>query len=185
MMKEPDIVVGDIKAGIIDLTARHHRRYPMMQIEDVYQLVYQSVMGPGHLLYNEKRAFDSLKKELANPRSKEKDLFVDISLTIKVVRINLNIFAEQGGSARKLFSAMQKTAQAIPPDKEKLRKIWDITGELAEDGKLAMLDYKGWRLFTDKLQRNSFPTIEHSSAYRKFYMPSYRVILYDLLEYIF
>lgn len=185
MSKKADIIGDDIKARLQDLIQRQYRRYPMMQIEDVYKVIYQSIMGPAHLLHDEKKAFTSLWEELANSPGKEKDLFVDISLDRKLVRVNLNVFTQLSGSAKKLFSAIQKTSLAITPDKEKLQKIWEIVGELVRDGELKVGEYAKWLAVTEKVRRNSFPPIEHSSLYRRIYTPSYRVILYDLLEYIF
>jgi hypothetical protein len=172
----------DIKAKVRDLIVCHQRRYPMMQIEDVYKLIYQSIMGPGHLLSDEKRAFAALKKEIANSPGREKDIFVDISLNIKLVRVNLNVFAKKSGYADKLFSAMKKTAVAIQPDKEKFQEVWETIGEMLLNRNLTIGNYAKWILLTDRLSRDSFPPIVHSSIYRRLYSPSYRVILYDLVD---
>jgi len=49
---------------MIELIFYHLKRYPAMELEDIYKLLYQSVMGPAHILQNKELAYSYLKKDL-------------------------------------------------------------------------------------------------------------------------
>ena len=148
-----------------------------MQIEDLYKLIYQSVMGPEHILQDEKKAFQYLKNEMKKAIGKEKNLFVNIGLENNLVRVNLNVFKEKIGDAQKLFPAMKETAKIIKPNKSKLQKAWNQVGQIFANSELHFLSYSIWKKFTELLRQNNFPHISHSEIYKKNYFPSYRVVL--------
>ncbi|MEA3475209.1 MAG: hypothetical protein U9R23_02000 [Candidatus Cloacimonadota bacterium] len=170
-----------MKSKLKSLINCHFQLYPKMQIEDLYKLIYQSVMGPGHLLEDEAVAFRSLKNEMEKSSGKAKNLFIDIGLDNDLVRVNLNAFQEKIGDAQKLFSAIKETAKIIKPDKSKLRKVWVQVGQIFSGGEPHFLSYSTWKEFTEFLQKNSFPHIPHSEIYRKAYLPSYRIVLRKFL----
>ncbi len=147
-----------------------------MQIEDLYKLIYQSVMGPKHILQNETQAFQYLKKEMKECVGKEKDLFVNIGLKNDLVRVNLNVFKGKNCNPQKLFSAMKETAESIHPDKIKLKNVLKKTKSLFEENELKFLHHSIWKNFIEKLEERNFPRTSHSEIYKKSYFPSYRVV---------
>ncbi|MBL7086278.1 MAG: hypothetical protein ISS28_04155 [Candidatus Cloacimonetes bacterium] len=147
----------------------------------MYKLIYQSVMGPEHILQDEKKAFQYLKNEMKKAIGKEKNLFVNIGLENNLVRVNLNVFKEKIGDAQKLFSAMKETAKIIKPNKSKLQKVWSQVGQIFANSGLHFLSYSIWKKFTEWLLQNNFPHISHSEIYRKAYLPSYRIVLIKFL----
>ena len=151
-----------------------------MQIEDLYKLIYQSVMGPKHILQDETQAFQFLQNEMKKSIGKEKDLFVDIGLENDLVRVNLNVFDEKIGDVRKLFSAMKVTAESIQPDKIKLKNVLEKTKNLFDKNELKFLHHSVWKNFIEKLEEQNFPHISHSDIYRKAYFPSYRIVLKEI-----
>ena len=166
-----------MKSKLESLINYHFKLYPKMQIEDLYKMIYQSVMGPGHLLEDGAVAFRSLKNEMEKRAGKAKNLFIDIGLDNDLVRVNLNVFQEKIGDAQKLFSAIKETAKIIKPDKSKLQKVWCQVGQIFAGGEPHFLSYSIWKEFTEFLQKNNFPHIPHSEIYKKNYCPSYRVVL--------
>jgi hypothetical protein len=171
-----------MKTKLKGLINYHFWLYPKMQIEDLYKLIYQSVMGPWHLLQDEREAFQSLKNQIEKGIGKERELFVNIGLENDLVRVNLNVYKEKTGDAHRLFSAMEKTAEIIKPDKSKLQNVWTTVGEMFASGEICFLDYGLWRELTDLLIQNDFPYISHSKIYRKNYFPLYRIVLKGLLS---
>ena len=51
---------------LIELVKKHKELRPLMEIQDVYKLLYQSILGLGHLLENHQRAKKYLYDELDN-----------------------------------------------------------------------------------------------------------------------
>ena len=47
---------------LIELIFYHLKRYTVMELEDVYKLLYQSVMGPAHILQNKELAYFQKRK---------------------------------------------------------------------------------------------------------------------------
>lgn len=169
-----------MKSKLENLINYHFKLYPKMQIEDLYKMIYQSVMGPGHLLEDEVVAFRSLKNEMEKSSGKAKNLFIDIGLDNDLVRVNLNVFQEKIGDAQKLFSAIKETAESIHPDKIKLKDVLEKTKNLFEKNELKFLHYSTWKNFIEKLEEQNFPPISHSEIYKKSYFPSYRVVLKEI-----
>jgi len=171
-----------MKSKLKKLINYHYNWYPKLQIEDLYKMIYQSVMGPEHILQDETKAFQSLKNEMEKNIGKEKILFRDIGLENDMVRVNLNIFKEKIGNLQKLFHAMKKTAKSIRGDKSKVQNVWKQVGEMFAFGELPFLCYPIWQEFTELLQKRGFPPVSHSAIYKKNYYPSYRIVLKKYLH---
>lgn len=169
-----------MKSGLKNLINSHFQLYPKMQIQDLYKLIYQSVMGPKHILQNEEIAFYYLKNEMENCIGNEKNLFVNIGLKNNLVRVNLNIFRKQIDDIEKLFSVMQKTAENIQSEKIQLKIVLEEIKILFKKNNLKLFQPSNWINFIEKLERKNFPHISHSEVYKKNYFPSYRVILKEI-----
>ena len=166
---------------MIKLIFYHLKRYPAMELEDMYKLLYQSVMGPAHILQNKELAYSYLKNEFeSHVDSYETALYVDISLEYGLVRLNIPVFRKQV-SLDALFEMMCETQQKMIPDKNKLKHYWLELGSLIKDNKFEKFTSDQWNKLNKLLSEYIFPHFSHSTAYRNLYRPSYRIVLKELV----
>ncbi len=152
-----------------------------MKLQDVYKLLYQSVMGPAHILHNKELAYSYLKKEFEYIfEDHETELFIDISLDHELVRLNIPVYREKG-SADSLFEMLLETAKQITPDKKRLMYYWVELGSLIENKNFENFTPNHWKELNKILSENDFPPLSHSYTYKELYKPSYRIVLKGLV----
>ncbi len=159
-----------------EIVKKQIQRYPQMQIEDLYKLVYQAAMGNIHLGVDPKILKNYLFSELNRvDASGEEPLFEKISPD-NLIRLNLRPFKAKGGDPEKLFGAMIQTAQTFQPDKEKIIHYWKDIERMAEENSIPF-DKTELDSFFGKMQSMDFPAIHHSDEYSESYHPAYRIIM--------
>ena len=153
------------------------QRYPAMQIEDLYKLVYQATMGNEHLMTDSAAVHNYLIRELASIQaSAEEPLLEEISPNGEVVRLNLRPFKARHGDHRTLFQAMMQTAHAFQKSPERLEQYWRDLEQMAKSGTIAF-DATALQSFSREMRKKGFPAVHHSAVYAEKYAPAYRVIL--------
>ncbi len=169
------------KKKMIELIYCHLELYPAMELGDVYKLLYQSVMGPAHILQNKELAYSYLKNEFDSPNENhENDLYVDISLDHELVRLNIPVFRKQC-SLNALFEMLCETQRKIIPDKDKLKHYWLALGSLIEGNTFEQFTPDRWNRLNKLLNEHVFPHFSHSAVYKNLYRPSYRIVLRELV----
>jgi hypothetical protein len=167
---------------VIVLVKNHLERYPEMQIQDVYKMLYQGEFGVGHLIDNPDIAKNYLNSELEQITSDSTEpLWEYISPDTDMVRINLRPFKAQQLNSDKLIQAMWKTARMVVGDTTQLYKNWKIIIEGIERG-LLPLSANDAISFWQQMQIHGFPAVHHSEVYQQAYHPAYRVIKSEYLE---
>ena len=164
------------------LLSAHVARYPAMQLEDVYKLLHQAALGPGHAVPNPAAARKRLDEELAglDPVADEPGKDV-ISPDGKLARVHLRTYIASGGDPETLHRAFVATANSYPASPEKLAKFCGCLGDLAAAGGIPFARGEVVKFF-EKIARDGYPTIHHSAVYRDTYFPAYRVVEMDLLR---
>ncbi len=165
---------------IATLVAQHLQRYPSMELIDVYKLLHQAALGPGHavdLLAARKRLEQELADADSGPDEPEIDL---ISPDGKLARIHLRPYVRRGGDLKILSEAFVQTAQTYPPSRERLARFCGCLGDLAESGNLPFTREQAIA-YVAQMAEADYPAVHHSDGYRVAYRPAYRVIAIDLL----
>jgi hypothetical protein len=117
------------------LLAHHFRRYPRMELVDVYKLLHQAAMGPGHAIDDLKSVRDKLEAEVAQLGEGPDDPIADpISPDGKLARVHLRPYLAAGHSARFLVDAFVQTGHSRPEAPERLEKFCACLGDLAATG---------------------------------------------------
>jgi hypothetical protein len=156
------------------LLTSHLARYSEMQIQDLYKLIHQAVMGSGHAVTDPESARLWLERELAEMGDGISEPLIDpISADGQMARVHLRPFVAQGGDPQKLLSAFIRTANEFRGDEETLKNEWDIATRM-EIFPPAEMD-----AFIHSLQ--GYPAVHHSALYTQRYRPAYRVILQKYL----
>ena len=163
------------------LLDRHLQRYPRMQLEDVYKLLHQAALGPGHMLSDPEHARVALENECRALEAGPGEPLVDpISPDGRLARVHLRPYVSQGHDLAALADAFVATPGVCPAAPEKLAKFCGCLGDLADAGGIPFTRGQVSAFFDDIAARG-FPVVHHSPPFRDAYRPAYRVIATKLL----
>ncbi|HUF22434.1 MAG TPA: hypothetical protein VMP00_16975 [Burkholderiales bacterium] len=166
---------------VSQLLGHHLKRYPMMELDDVYKLLHQAALGAGHAVDDAKQARRKLDAELAALGNGIDEPIADaISPDGRLARIHLRPYLEAGHRIDALFDAFLQTAQKYPASPDKLAKFCGCLGDLAATGGIPFAKDRVVEYF-DGIAKSGFPVVRHSQAYRDSYKPAYRVVALDYL----
>ena len=167
---------------INELLSAHLGRYPAMQLADVYKLLHQAALGPGHAMDNPAAARKRLDEELEALGEGPNEVLQDvISPDGKLARIHLRPFLAAGGDAGALHRAFVGTANSYPASPDKLAKFCGCLGDLAGAGGIPYARSDVLAYF-DNIARAGYPPVHHSEIFQRAYRPAYRVVAIDLLK---
>jgi hypothetical protein len=153
-----------------------------MEIQDLYKLLFQAVMGSEHAISSLDAARSWLNRELENlPEGPVEPAIDVISPDGAIVRINLRPFIQSGGDPSSLLDAFVRTANEYRGTREMLWLYWSFAERLAEDGELSF-ERADMQAFFKRVEEEDFPAVHHSTRYENAYHPAYRVIKQDYLE---
>lgn len=166
---------------VSQLLGHHLKRYPLMQLDDVYKLLHQAALGAGHAVDDAQKARAKLEEEVRalGPAGDEPIADV-ISPDGRLARIHLRPYLEAGHSIDALSDAFLQTAQTYPASPDKLAKFCGCLGDLTAAGGMPFSRDRVVEYFND-IARSDYPVVRHSQAYREGYKPAYRVVALDFL----
>ena len=166
---------------LFDLIDIHMRMHSCVMLPDLYKLLYQSVFGPSHLLYDPDHAKLYLKKEWAAlPKTQNEFLIEPVSIDKTIVRVNLYPAKLAGIDVDKLWTALYRSANAIKGSLEQFEAVIDATLQLCKSRKL--FHHSSVRQYFRQARRENYPPRHHSEAYRRMNKPAYRVVTADSIE---
>jgi hypothetical protein len=164
------------------LLGQHRLRYPRMALADIYKLLHQAALGPGHAVGNAAAARAALISEAASLCEGPADPLVDpISPDGRLARIHLRAYVAARRDLDKLADAFLETAAAYAGSADKLAKFCACLGDLADAGGIAFSRAEVAAYF-DPIIARGYPVVRHSEDYRAAYQPAYRVVDIQLLE---
>jgi hypothetical protein len=153
------------------------QRYPAMQIQDLYKLVYQAALGNEHLMTDSAMVHNYLIRELEGVQADSSEpLLEEISLDGAVVRLNLRPFKARHGDHRVLFQAMMQTARNFQKSQGRLARYLSLLEQMAASSDIPF-DATAVQSFFREMREKGYPAVHHSAAYKEQYAPAYRVIL--------
>jgi len=175
---------ADRERNLASLILEHRNRRPLMQVRDVYKMLYQAYLGIGHLIASPEQALRSLHEELARfadapDACEDEPLWESISPDDTVGRLNLRPFRRLGLEADALSRALVAFAERPPGDWRDLAHSWAVVGRLIRDGVLPF-GRASFRGFTSYVLREHYPAVHHSRQYRTEYRPAYRVLSVEI-----
>jgi hypothetical protein len=159
-----------------NLIKEHLVLYPQMQPDDVYKLVYQGIMGPGHLGNDTTQIAFYLKDELNSIESSEDEgLFENITPDSSYIRINLKRFKYENRDPALLVKIIAQSADIPKQSRSRLVKVWSNICREVENVTIP-LNKTAFRQFDQFIKKNDYPVIHHSPEYMQEYQPAYRVV---------
>jgi hypothetical protein len=173
------------EANLREILADHAARYPRLEAQDLYKLIYQAAMGNEHAVSSAVQVRDWLEREVAalgeEPDRSLSDPTIDpISPDGRIVRVHLRPYIAAGEDLAGLLEAFVRTAEMYAGTEERLRRYWAVVERMAEVGGLSVGSDRV-REFFAQMEAQGLPAAYHSAAYRDAYWPAYRVVLRELL----
>jgi len=163
------------------LLGQHLQRYPQMALADIYKLLHQAAMGPGHAVRSADAAHKALDEEAAGLGDGPTEPLLDpISPDGRLARVHLRPYVASGKDLRALADAFVNTATTYPASRDKLAKFCGCLGDLADAAGIPFSRAQVTGYF-DPIVAQGYPVVRHSEAYRAAYRPAYRVVATDLL----
>jgi hypothetical protein len=156
-------------------------RYPRMELQDLYKLIFQAAWGSEHAaseVVAARRWLDRELKELAV--GPEEPVIDPIAPDERIVRINLRPYMASEGDIEELLRAFVRTAQEYRGTEMTLRRYWDYAEQMATATWLPF-SREALRGYFTTMQAQGLPAVHHSHSYRNAYHPAYRVVRYDFL----
>jgi hypothetical protein len=148
----------------------HLARYPSMQIQDVYKLVHQAVLGSEHAISSPEGARNWMARELSEMGEGPDEPVLDpISEDGQILRVHLRPFVAGSGDPDALLDAFIQTANKYHGDVQTLKKYWNIATNVGYFPPTEMDD------FIQSMQVKKYPAVHHSPEYEWLYRPAYRV----------
>jgi hypothetical protein len=164
-----------------DLLSRHLQRYPSMELADVYKLLHQAAMGPGHALADRGAARVLLEREASGLTDAGPEVLADpISPDGRLARVHLRPYLAAGHDLGALADAFEATASATPGSRDKLERFCGCLGDLA-DARGIPFSRAEVTAYVAAIAAQDYPVVHHSQAYRTAYRPAYRVVALELL----
>jgi hypothetical protein len=159
------------------LVNEHLKERPESRIPDVYKLLYQSCMGPGHAMTNCANASTWLMQEWESVRAGEHDkLFENIAIFHPLYRINLGAAKIKGIRPDEIVDAFVSCCNEFPKNPDLFRSIWYVVSENIRSGNNVIPDAASLEDFNSLVKEKKYPAVHHSEEYVKAYRPAYRLV---------
>lgn len=160
----------------------HLRRYPQMQVADLYKLLHQATWGSGHAVLEKQAARDQLERESKEMGGGPEEPLLDpLPPDGELVRVHLRPYLASGKDLGALLQAFVRTAYEWRGSLEMLERYGAAAACFAE-AEQGRLDPKKIEAFFAKMEAQGFPAVHHSETYSSLYRPAYRVVVRQLLE---
>jgi hypothetical protein len=168
---------------VVSILSEHLNLRPFMQVQDIYKLLYQGVIGSEHLLESPgsadaARQFEGRLRaefEMLEPGENE-PLFESIHPAGSLQRLNLRPYKARQGDLSRLSAVCLDTARQARGTKAELQAAWKLFERACREGTWPGLSLSDSLAFSDWLNENDFPSVHHSQLYRATYQPAYRLI---------
>ena len=166
----------------IELVDTHLQRYPEMQPQDIYKLLFQATRGPGHFGMEYDFVFNYLTLESEKLDSaRYQDTTLVEPLGPEYIRIYLGPFLARGGTLDSLATFQVASAEK-PPESDLMPEVWDAFTHSHVVTELDSIQQAEIPKFTELMITNNWPAVHHSDLYRSLYDPHYRVLLRSKLS---
>lgn len=165
-----------------NLLLGHARRYPLMEVEDLYKLLHQAALGSEHAVADLASVHKALDAEFANIEpGADEPLIEPISPDGQIARVHLRPYKNQKANPEYLLRAFVRTANGFPGSLDRLRSYWAHAEALAAFEGLPVRSEE-IHIFFSEMAVAGFPAVHHSEAFQNAYHPAYRVVWVQVLE---
>ncbi|MBD3207397.1 hypothetical protein GF319_13785 [Candidatus Bathyarchaeota archaeon] len=159
----------------------HIKRRPLMEVRDVYKLLYQGVFGVGHIMSENAKV--RLEEEAHRINLEDhlwEPLFEVANPEGSIVRVNLRPYMRSEGDLDCLYDIMIESSK-IEGEQDKFIELWRKFKKLNIEENLGF-NQNEIRLFDESIEQRNIKPHHHTEAYRQAYYPAYRVVDLEIFE---
>lgn len=164
-----------------NLLIEYCKKYPELQLQDLFKFIYQSAFGCEHLVSSLDNVVKNIKSEyeIVKPNN---DPVIEV-LDGNYCRVPLS-FINKGVSAEKIGELFFLSAKNEPDGFNNLVSILEIVKDLIDD-QLLPFDKQNFETALSNWQENNYQPLHHSDIFKKKYSPSYRVVAKEFVPILF
>ncbi len=184
IMKSADFNMEKSRSNIKEEITNEIKRYPKLQIDDLYKFIHQAALGSEHAVKDSMAAINWMQRELSiMNKDYENNLIDQLSPDGKLVRVNLRPYIKLGYDSNKLTTAFVKTANGYKGSINELKKYWKTLIQMAHQGEINF-SIKELEAYYKQKEEEDFPAVHHSKEYEQLYFPAYRVVAKEYLQFL-
>jgi len=180
------VTIGNLwksQTELFNLVISHLNRYPDMEVQDVYTLIYQGAMGAGYYSADGDGFEERLVEEFEETKEDEKKpLWETIRPDGELVRVNMSALKARGGQPQALSTLCLWTASIFQGDEQDLMDGWTTFWHVCQDNRLSKFPEVEIVKFDEWIKKNKYPSTHHSVVFRKAYDPHYRLVRREFLN---
>ncbi len=181
-----NVTIGNLwksQTELFNMVISHLNRYPAMEVQDVYTLIYQGAMGADYYSADAGGFEEQLIKEYEEAKADEKQaLWETIRPDGELVRVHITALKARGGQPEALSTLCLWTASIFEGDKQDLKDGWGTFQHVCRDNRLRKFPQKELSEFTEWVEKNKYPSAPHSAVFRNAYDPHYRLVRREFLN---
>lgn len=169
--------------GLLTLLKKHLSWYPLMELRDVYKLLYQGVMGAEHLMPSHEEYTRCLMAEFEplQPDPTER-LLEPLRPDGLLYRLNLRPYKARRQGLEQLIPFLLESAKPVTGTSTELQATWVRFVELCEGRQFNQFSTNTVHGFAYWLVEMAFPAVHHSEVYQRAYNPAYRLIAAEFIH---
>ena len=180
------VTIGNLwksQTELFNLVISHLNRYPDMEVQDVYTLIYQGAMGAGYYSADADGFEERLIKEFEEIKEDEKKLLWEtIRPDGELVRVHMSALKARGGQPQVLSTLCMWTASIFQGDEQDLMDGWATFWHVCRDNRLSKFPEVEILEFDEWVKKNKYPSTHHSAVFRNAYDPHYRLVRREFLN---
>lgn len=147
-------------------------RYPGMEPTDAVKLIYQNEFGGGHLIRDEQRFLDYLRREYESVQPDPAQM-AEEHIGNGMVRVHLAALEPE--ELEPLGRAFIRSANAHRGSMERFREKLAVLRQMTEEGVFSF-SLGELERYLAGYEAAGFPPVSHSERYREQYHPAYRIV---------
>jgi hypothetical protein len=180
------VTIGNLwksQTELFNLVISHLNRYPYMEVQDVYTLIYQGAMGAGYYSADVDGFEERLIKEFEETKEDEKKpLWETIRPDGELVRVHMSALKARGGQPQALSTLCLWTASIFQGDEQDLMDGWTTFWHVCRGNRLSKFPEVEIAEFDEWIKKNKYPSTHHSVVFRKAYDSHYRLVRREFLN---
>ena len=165
----------------VPILADHRLRYPHLQLQDLYKLLHQAVLGSEHAIQDVSQAQTWLEQEASDlAPGFMTPLIEPIAPRGKMLRVHLRPYLACTLNLAPLLSGFIHTAEHHQGSLDGLQAVLSQVETVVDQADLPF-SVPEIREFFQDMDRRGFPAVHHSETYVENYQPAYRVVSSDFI----
>ena len=163
-----------------ELLMAHYKKYPELQIQDIFKFLYQSSFGCEHLISSLEKVTDYISKEYNSVKGDSPMIIEQLDGNYSRVYLSYLKSGISFDTFGKLFFLSAKTES---DGLANLEKKLEIAKTLVREEKLPFSAERfekaviGWK-------EKGYPAVHHSDVFREKYKPAYRLIANEFIQFL-